>query len=129
MLPFRLRVAPRVSLVESRPVHRILGTRESVVGAKSVTVLEILVAVFEYLSRLVLLLELRVIVRVEADLIEVPAEIRGIVIARGYRLHIYLKQKHGKRRSIGGFLSYRALFVIFLTVSFFLLSRRFQVYG
>lgn len=95
-------MASRVSLIEPRVVLLMFGLRsaESLVGAEPdgvVAVLEVLVAVLEHLPRLVLLLELRIIVGIKADLVEIPAEVRGIIVGRGHSFHVYLKQKEGSR--------------------------------
>lgn len=57
MLPFRLRMAARVPLIESQAVL-VLRPCEPFVSAEPMPVLEILVTVFENLPRLILLFEL-----------------------------------------------------------------------
>jgi len=94
MLPFRLRMATRVSLIESQTIL-ILRSSKSFVSAESMPVLEILVAVFKNLPRFILLFKVRVIIGIETNLIKIPAKIR-VVIGRSHRFHIYLEQNEAK---------------------------------
>lgn len=100
VLSLGLRVTPRVPLIDlpSRDLLMPRGRQSRQPLARPQPdrvppVLQILVPVLEHLPRLVLLLELGVVVRVEPHLIEISAQIGRVVVGGRDGLHVYLEEE------------------------------------